>query len=108
MLQRLVRASRYRLLALSLPLIVAVALVGCLLWWPRGPSAQAVGPSTAYLVEGRTAISSGRPMWICTYADGTQEFERSHPVTGGTCPMRVESDVSPQLPGLRAGASARH
>jgi hypothetical protein len=88
------RPSSQRFLALSLPLIGAVALIGCLLWWARNPNAGVVEHSAAYLVGGRTAISAGRPVWICTFAGAAGQFDRTYPVSGGTCPMRVEEPGS--------------
>lgn len=78
---------RVRPIWLSLLMIGLFGLVGCLLWWGgRNLSAQTTRDLAAPLVGARTAISAGRPVWICTYEDAGSEFNRTRLVTSGVCP----------------------
>jgi hypothetical protein len=49
-------------------------------------AADPVDGSSAFLVEARTGMSHGRPIWICTYAYGRQNFERTVFVSEASCP----------------------
>ena len=84
------RAMRRPPIRLSVALIVVTAFAGFSLWWvERNANSRMVQDSTAYLVGARTAISAGRPIWICTYGDIGREFDRMQPVSSGTCPNAV-------------------
>ncbi len=65
--------------------------VGLLLWRAESRAADPVARVTSYLVGAHTGISGSRPVWICTYAYGRQNFERTFFVSEGSCPPSVEA-----------------